>query len=153
MTSGYYNTVFLSLLKRLRWQDRPPRYALRCQSKVPAQRRKAIKRFLAWYVERYKPRHYVEVGVYAKRWFVYSPRSGRPDAQGIFWYPKNVDGAPYSPKIYIAASLRTTWSVLHTLAHELSHYEEWANTGDSTERGKDARADRLMREWEKRGGR
>lgn len=151
-TPGYYNTVFLSILKRLRWQDRPPRFVLRTEARVPKARRQAVVKFLAWYRTQFTPLHYVEVGVYAKVRFTHNPRYGRPDAQGIFWYPKNPDGHPYSPKIYIAASLRSTWSVLHTLAHELSHYEEWANTGQSTERGKDAKADRIMGEYGGQGG-
>lgn len=136
-----------------RWQRAEhARYALRTEPGVPPTKRAEVRAFLAWYRRHYPATHLLPVGVYNNGRIV-SPATG-DRVYGLFWYPHDPATHPLGPKIWVAGNGRSTWSVLHTLAHELSHYEEWRQRGYSTERGKDRRADRLMRDYElARGGR
>lgn len=136
-----------------RWQmPQHARYALRTQPGVAPTKRAEIRAFMAWYRRHYPARHFIPVEVYNSGSITVPGTTQR--VHGLYWYPHRPRAHPLGPKVYVAGNGRSTWSVLHTLAHELSHYEEWRQRGMSTERGKNQKATRLMRDYElARGGR
>jgi hypothetical protein len=136
-----------------RWQERRPAYRLRTHSRLYGVRRRAVRDFLAWYRRRYPAAHWIPILVVAQ------PKLRRPSGgvprlvHGLFWFPRDAATSQSAPAIWVAGGLGHRWRVVHTLAHELAHYREWARTGDTTERGKNQAADALLRAYERETGR
>lgn len=133
------------------WLDRRPAYRLRTDPQLYEVRRRAVRDFLAWYRRRYPAEHRVPIYVLANSGLRRIDRQG--SAHGLFWFPRHPRRSRYSPVIWVAGGLGHRWRVVHTLAHELAHYREWARTGWSTERGKNQAADALLRAYERETGR
>lgn len=128
------------------WQVKRPGFHLRVRRGVTPRKRAAVCAFLAWYRSSLPPSHHVVVEVYACRRFAHRD-DAFPSAIGLFWSPHNPANSRYSPKVYVAGRSGRLVTTLHTLAHELAHYEEWRRTGRTTERGKNRRADALLRRF------
>lgn len=133
------------------WQHRRPAYRMRTDPRLYGARRQAVRDFLAWYRRRYPAEHALQIRVVAERGLARRGVAG--SVHGLFWYPLRPRTNPLSPIIYVAGGLGHRWRVVHTLAHELAHYREWARTGESTERGKNQAADALLRAYERETGR
>lgn len=133
------------------WQTRRPGYRLRTDPRLYGVRRCAARDFMAWYRRRHPAEHAIPIFVVAQSGLVRRGVTG--SVHGLFWYPKDPATSTSSPIIYVAGGLGHRWRVVHTLAHELAHYREWARTGESTERGKDRAAYALLRAYERETGR
>lgn len=134
-----------------RWQERRPAYRMRTDPRLYAVRRRAVRDFLAWYRRRHPAEHVLPILVVAERGLVRPGVAG--SVHGLFWYPNRARTSECSPMIWVAGGLGHRWRVVHTLAHELAHYREWARTGESTERGKNQAAYALLRAYECETGR
>lgn len=133
------------------WLARRPGYRLRTDPRLYGVRRRAVRDFLAWYRRRHPAAHALPIQVVAESGL--RRRGVARSVHGLFWYPRQPASCRSSPKIWVAGGLGHRWRVVHTLAHELAHYREWARTGESTERGKNRAADALLRAYERETGR
>lgn len=131
------------------WRKRRARYRLRTEATIIPARRRAVRDFMAWYRERSPASHYLTVTVMDATKLRHRDDNGTlsEGVYGCFWMPHDPKVSKYGPSIYVAAARRPTVNVLQTLGHELAHYEEWARTGWSTERGKEQRGDALVRRY------
>lgn len=127
-----------------RWQDRRPAYRLRTESAVRSVVRRATRDLMAWYRQHYPPAHYVVVYVCDCRRIV--DPTDRGFARGLFWAPHAPATSPQPPTIWVAGA-HAVGDVLHSLAHELAHYDEWRRTGRITESGKRLAAARLVTQF------